>query len=177
MHLIESWLQFQTSPSGGELRSISRSDSTLSAQSMPLSSSLPELLVGLSYNNVTGHLKVEVAKGSRFRSPGVNRPVDTFVKLALLSSNAHELSRAKTSVRRAQPNPVFRENFLFPVRFHRARAHELPMALAQIYVLLMAEIYHCHRHRSPCAHVLTAFNSPLSIVALVNHSQRLSPLP
>ncbi|OQV22820.1 Synaptotagmin-16 [Hypsibius exemplaris] len=98
-----------------ELRSLSRSDSTLSAQSMPLSSSSPELLLGLAFNDITGHLKVEIIKGSRFRSPSINRPVDTFVKLSLSSSNGHTLSRAKTSVRRAQPNPIFRESFLFPV--------------------------------------------------------------
>jgi C2 domain len=99
----------------GELRSLSRSDSTLSAQSMPLSSSSPELLLGLAFNDITGHLKVEIIKGSRFRGPSINRPVDTYVKLSLLSSNGHTLSRAKTSVRRAQPNPIFRESFLFPV--------------------------------------------------------------
>ncbi|XP_055329678.1 synaptotagmin-16-like [Paramacrobiotus metropolitanus] len=108
-------LLFDSSSTGSELRSLSRSDSTLSAQSMPLSSSAPELLLGLSFNDITGHLKVEVIKGSRFRSPSVNRPVDTYIKLSLLSSNGQEISRAKTSVRRAQPNPIFRETFLFPV--------------------------------------------------------------
>lgn len=133
------------------LRSISRSDSTLSAQSMPLSSSMPELLIGLSFNEITGHLKVEIGKGCRFRSPGLNRPVDTYVKLSLLSSNAQEIARAKTSVRRAQPNPVFRETFLFPVRETLSPQHSssgklndfsLQVALFQLpHVTLFCSIY------------------------------------
>ena len=40
---------------------------------------------------------------------------DTYVKVQLLSFNGQEISRTKTSVRRGQPNPVFKESFMFQV--------------------------------------------------------------
>ncbi|XP_065152354.1 synaptotagmin-16 isoform X1 [Paramisgurnus dabryanus] len=75
----------------------------------------PELLLGLSYNATTGRLSVEIIKGSHFRNFAVNRPPDTFGKLTLLNSVGQEISRCKTSIRRSQPNPVFKETFVFQV--------------------------------------------------------------
>ncbi|XP_052469486.1 synaptotagmin-16-like isoform X2 [Carassius gibelio] len=75
----------------------------------------PELLLGLSYNATTGRLSVEIIKGSHFRNFTLNRPPDTFGKLTLLNSMGQEISRCKTSIRRSQPNPVFKETFVFQV--------------------------------------------------------------
>lgn len=41
--------------------------------------------------------------------------IDTYGKLTLLNSMGQEISRCKTSVRRGQPNPVFKETFVFQV--------------------------------------------------------------
>jgi len=41
--------------------------------------------------------------------------VDTSVKLALMSSTGKEMARSKTTVRRGQPNPLFKETFMFQV--------------------------------------------------------------
>lgn len=41
---------------------------------------------------------------------------DTYVKLSLVSSNGQEIARSKTSVRRGQPNPLFKETFIFQVK-------------------------------------------------------------
>lgn len=40
---------------------------------------------------------------------------DTYVKLTLMSPTGKELTRSKTSIRRGQPNPLFRETFVFQV--------------------------------------------------------------
>lgn len=45
----------------------------------------------------------------------MTRAPDTYVKLMLMSSSGQEMSRAKTSVRRGQPNPLFKETFAFQV--------------------------------------------------------------
>lgn len=97
-----------------EISSLARSDSTSSAQSMQ-HGGLPELLLGLAYNGTTGRLAVEVIKGSHFRNITMNRAPDTFVKLTLMSSSGQEITRSKTSVRRGQPNPLFKETFVFQV--------------------------------------------------------------
>lgn len=52
--------------SHADLRSLARSDSTGSAQSMQ-HGGVPELLLGLSYNATTGRLSAEIVKGSHFR--------------------------------------------------------------------------------------------------------------
>ncbi|KAG8449364.1 hypothetical protein GDO86_016132, partial [Hymenochirus boettgeri] len=93
---------------------ISNSESASSTQSLS-HGGMPELLVGLSYNSTTGRLSVEIIKGSHFRNLAVNRPPDTYGKLSLLNSAGHEISRCKTSVRRGQPNPVYKETFMFQV--------------------------------------------------------------
>ncbi|XP_044729837.1 synaptotagmin-16 [Chrysoperla carnea] len=97
-----------------DLRSLARSDSTGSAQSMQ-HGGVPELLLGLAYNATTGRLSVEIVKGSHFRNLAMNRAPDTYVKLCLVSSNGQEMARSKTSVRRGQPNPLFKETFVFQV--------------------------------------------------------------
>nr|XP_020669097.1 synaptotagmin-16 [Pogona vitticeps] len=103
--------------SGGSqisLSAISHSDSVSSHQSLS-HGGVPELLVGLSHNATTGRLSVELIKGSHFRNLAINRPPDTYGKLCLLNSVGQEMSRCKTSVRRGQPNPVYKETFVFQV--------------------------------------------------------------
>ncbi|XP_057660939.1 synaptotagmin-16 isoform X1 [Diorhabda carinulata] len=101
-----------------DLLSLARSDSTGSAHSMQ-HGGVPELLLGLCYNATTGRLSVEVIKGSHFsyllRNLAINRPPDTYVKLHLVSSTGQELAQSKTTVRRGQPNPLFKETFVFQV--------------------------------------------------------------
>ncbi|XP_009889505.1 PREDICTED: synaptotagmin-16 [Charadrius vociferus] len=96
------------------LSAVSHSDSASSTQSLS-HGGVPELLVGLSYNATTGRLSVEMIKGSHFRNLAINRPPDTYGKLCLLNSVGQEMSRCKTSIRRGQPNPVYKETFIFQV--------------------------------------------------------------
>ncbi|GLV39857.1 Synaptotagmin 14 [Carabus blaptoides fortunei] len=98
----------------GELMSLARSDSTSSTHSMQ-HGGVPELLLGLAYNATTGRLSIEVVKGSHFRNLAMNRAPDTYVKMSLVSSTGQELAHSKTSVRRGQPNPLFKETFMFQV--------------------------------------------------------------
>uniref|UniRef100_A0A452FHS7 Synaptotagmin 16 n=2 Tax=Capra hircus TaxID=9925 RepID=A0A452FHS7_CAPHI len=93
---------------------VSHSDSASSTQSLSHGGA-PELLVGLSYNATTGRLSVEMIKGSHFRNLAVNRAPDTYGKLFLFNSVGQEMSRCKTSIRRGQPNPVYKETFVFQV--------------------------------------------------------------
>nr|XP_022330355.1 synaptotagmin-16-like isoform X3 [Crassostrea virginica] len=97
-----------------DVTSLSRSDSASSTQSMQ-HGGMPELLLGLSYNGTTGRLQVEVIKGSNFKNMAMTRPPDTYVKLTLMSPTGQEVARSKTSVRRGQPNPLFKEAFMFQV--------------------------------------------------------------
>ncbi|XP_077395629.1 synaptotagmin-14-like isoform X2 [Festucalex cinctus] len=98
---------------------ISLSDLTCSesASSFPSVSqtSTPEILVGLVYNATTGHLSVEVIKGIHFKNLATNKPPNTYVKLTLLNSMGHEMSKCKTSICRGQPNPTYKETFVFQV--------------------------------------------------------------
>uniref|UniRef100_K7FRG8 Synaptotagmin 16 n=1 Tax=Pelodiscus sinensis TaxID=13735 RepID=K7FRG8_PELSI len=96
------------------LSAISHSDSASSTQSLS-HGGVPELLVGLSYNATTGRLSVEMIKGSHFRNLAINRPPDTYGKLCLLNSMGQEMSRCKTSIRRGQPNPIYKETFVFQI--------------------------------------------------------------
>ncbi|XP_063189637.1 synaptotagmin-16 isoform X2 [Chroicocephalus ridibundus] len=96
------------------LSAVSHSDSASSTQSLS-HGGVPELLVGLSYNATTGRLSVEMIKGSHFRNLAINRPPDTYGKLCLLNSVGQEMSRCKTSIRQGQPNPVYKETFIFQV--------------------------------------------------------------
>ncbi|XP_060516214.1 synaptotagmin-16 [Cylas formicarius] len=98
-----------------ELSSMVRSDSIGSSQSIIQHGGIPELLLGLSYNAITGRLSVEVIKGSHFRNLSLNRAPDSYIKLSLVSSTGQELAHSKTSVRRSQPNPLFKETFVFQV--------------------------------------------------------------
>ncbi|XP_071787228.1 synaptotagmin-16-like isoform X4 [Asterias amurensis] len=76
---------------------------------------LPELLVGLTYNATTGRLAVELIKGSHFKQHAAGRAPDSYVRIALMSSSGFEMTKSKTSVRRGQPNPTFKETFIFQV--------------------------------------------------------------
>ncbi|XP_055618715.1 synaptotagmin-14 [Toxorhynchites rutilus septentrionalis] len=100
--------------STSDLLSLARSDSTGSTTSMQ-HGGVPELLLGLGYNGTTGRLTVEIVKGSQFRNLALNKVPDTYVKLCLVNSMGQEMARAKTSTRRGQPNPLFKETFIFQV--------------------------------------------------------------
>ncbi|KAM4898818.1 synaptotagmin-16 [Sylvia borin] len=112
--LLEPRSNLSSADSQLSLSAISHSDSASSTQSLS-HGGVPELLVGLSYNATTGRLSVEMIKGSHFRNLAINRPPDTYGKLCLRNSVGQEMSRCKTSVRRGQPNPVYKETFIFQV--------------------------------------------------------------
>ncbi|XP_037940853.1 synaptotagmin-14-like [Teleopsis dalmanni] len=100
--------------STSDLLSLARSESAGSTTSMQ-HGGVSELLLGLGYNGITGRLTVEIVKGSQFRCLSLSKAPDTYVKLCLVSSIGQEISRAKTSTRRGQPNPLFKETFVFQV--------------------------------------------------------------
>ncbi|XP_068244913.1 synaptotagmin-14 isoform X1 [Palaemon carinicauda] len=116
---LEPRANLARSESRSEVCSLTRSDSTGSTHSVH--SGVPELLVGLTYNGTTGRLAVEVIKGSHFRNSddfrnmANTRAPDTYVKLVLMSSSGQEIAHSKTSVRRGQPSPLFKETFMFQV--------------------------------------------------------------
>lgn len=112
--VLEPRSNMKTVDSQLSLSGVSQSDSASSTQSLT-HGGVPELLVGLSYNATTGRMSVELIKGSHFRNLAINRPPDTYGKLTLLNSVGQEISRCKTSVRRGQPNPVYKETFVFQV--------------------------------------------------------------
>lgn len=76
---------------------------------------VPELLLGLGFNGLTGRLSVEIVKGSHFRNVSLSKAPDTYVKVCLVSSMGQEMAKAKSSTRRGQPNPLFKETFVFQV--------------------------------------------------------------
>lgn len=76
---------------------------------------VPELLIGCSYNGTTGRLTVEIVKGSHFRNLSLGKAPDTYVKLCLVSSMGQEIARSKTSTKRGQTSPLFKETFIFQV--------------------------------------------------------------
>ncbi|XP_028677803.1 synaptotagmin-16 isoform X3 [Erpetoichthys calabaricus] len=112
--VLEPRINLSSGDSRPSMVAISPSDSASSTQSLT-HGGVPELLVGLAYNPTTGRLSVEVIKGSHFRNLAINRPPDTYGKLTLLNSVGQEISRCKTSIRRGQPNPIFKETFIFQV--------------------------------------------------------------
>ncbi|XP_069772361.1 synaptotagmin-16-like isoform X3 [Narcine bancroftii] len=112
--LLEPRSNLSSGDSETSLSTISYSDSASSTQSLS-HGGVPELLVGLSYNATTGRLSVEVIKGSHFQNLALNRPPDTYAKLSLLNSVGQEISRCKTSIRYGQPNPVYKETFIFQI--------------------------------------------------------------
>jgi len=74
-----------------------------------------ELLFGLNYSPLTGRLSIELLKGSHFRNLTSQKAPDTFVTLTLLDSNCKEVTRSKSTIRKSQPNPVYKESFYFQV--------------------------------------------------------------
>ncbi|XP_041776111.1 uncharacterized protein LOC121595860 [Anopheles merus] len=111
---LESRSSSTDTASTSDLLSIARSDSAGSTTSMQ-HGGVPELLLGLGYNGITGRLTVEIVKGSHFRNHTLPKVPDTYVKLCLVSSMGQEIARAKTSTRRGQSNPLFKESFIFQV--------------------------------------------------------------
>ncbi|XP_044232869.1 synaptotagmin-14b isoform X1 [Thunnus albacares] len=117
----------------GSLVSVSRSAGAVSYRSTE-DSSTPEILLGLIYNSATGRLSAEVIQGSHFKTTASDKPVnglfccikhfvggqlyimrDTYVKLTMLDSKGKEMSKCKTAVCRGQPNPTYKETFVFQV--------------------------------------------------------------
>ncbi|XP_019965311.2 synaptotagmin-14b isoform X1 [Paralichthys olivaceus] len=117
----------------GSVVSVSRSAGALTYRSTE-DSSLPEILLGLIYNSATGRLSAEVIQGSHFKTTASDKPVnglfccikhfvggqlyimrDTYVKLTMLDSKGKEMSKCKTAVCRGQPNPTYKETFMFQV--------------------------------------------------------------
>ncbi|KAJ3606874.1 hypothetical protein NHX12_026392 [Muraenolepis orangiensis] len=117
----------------GSLVSVSRSTGALSYRSTG-DSCAPEILLGLVYNASTGRLSAEVIQGSHFKTAVSDKPTDglfccikhvvggqlyvmrdTYVKLAMLDSKGKEMSKCKTGVCRGQPNPTYKESFVFQV--------------------------------------------------------------
>ncbi|XP_038818594.1 synaptotagmin-14-like [Salvelinus namaycush] len=116
----------------GSLVSVSRSVAALSYRSTW--DSTPEILLGLIYNSTTGRLSAEVIQGRQFNNTASDKPPnglfccikqliggqlyimrDTYVKLTMLDSKGKEMSKCKTSVCRGQPNPTYKETFVFQV--------------------------------------------------------------
>ncbi|XP_075893939.1 synaptotagmin-14b isoform X2 [Nelusetta ayraudi] len=98
----------------GSLVSVSHSAGALSYRSTE-DSSLPEILLGLIYNSATGQLSAEVIKGSHFKTTASNKPVNTYVRLTMLDSKGKEMSKCRTAMCRGQPNPIYKETFVFQV--------------------------------------------------------------
>ncbi|XP_049284106.1 synaptotagmin-9 isoform X2 [Anopheles funestus] len=111
---LESRTSSSDTASTSDLLSIARSDSAGSTTSMQ-HGGVPELLLGLGYNGITGRLTVEIVKGSHFRNHSLPKVPDTYVKLCLVSSMGQEIARSKSSTRRGQSNPLFKETFIFQV--------------------------------------------------------------
>ncbi|XP_077858876.1 putative synaptotagmin-14-like protein [Macaca mulatta] len=88
------------------------SESTSSCQSLE-HGSVPEILISLLCNATTGRLSAEVIKGSHFKNLAANRPPNTYIKLTLLKSMDQEMSKCKIPICRGQPNPVYKETFVF----------------------------------------------------------------
>ncbi|KAL4705740.1 hypothetical protein ACJJTC_018339 [Scirpophaga incertulas] len=118
-----------TTPGGGEACSLARSDSASSCCS---TRSAPELLLGLQYNSTTGHLSVEIIKGTHFRKLSPNKAPDTYVKLCLISSLGMELGRCKSTTRRAQSNPLYKELFIFQVALFQLSERLRPRRAASL---------------------------------------------
>ncbi|XP_069464609.1 synaptotagmin-14 isoform X2 [Ambystoma mexicanum] len=112
--VLESSCSLSGCDSQMSMSEVSCSESTSSCQSLAHGSA-PEILVGLLYNATTGRLSAEVIKGSHFKNLTANRPPNTYVKLTLLNSMGQEMSKCKTSLRRGQPNPLYKETFIFQV--------------------------------------------------------------
>uniref|UniRef100_A0A3B3ZE15 C2 domain-containing protein n=1 Tax=Periophthalmus magnuspinnatus TaxID=409849 RepID=A0A3B3ZE15_9GOBI len=117
----------------GSVVSVSRSGGALSYRSTE-DTCLPEILLGLLYNSTTGRLSAEVIQGSHFKTSATDKPIDglfccvkhfvggqlyimrdTYVKLVMLDSKGKEMSKCKTGVCRGQPNPTYKESFVFQV--------------------------------------------------------------
>ncbi|KAM6954564.1 synaptotagmin-14b [Aplochiton taeniatus] len=116
----------------GSLVSVARSVGAQSYRSAGESSG-PEILLGLIYNSTTGRLSAEVIQGGHFKNTASDKPTslfccikefiggqlyimrDTYVKLTMLDSKGKEMSKCKTAVCRGQPNPTYKETFVFQV--------------------------------------------------------------
>ncbi|KAK7904858.1 hypothetical protein WMY93_017465 [Mugilogobius chulae] len=131
--ILDPCCTLQGGESQASLSDMTCSESASSFQSVSQTST-PEILVGLVYNATTGRLSVEVIKGIHFKNLAANKPPnglfcclkhliggqvyiirDTYVKLTLLNSMGHEMSKCKTSICRGQPNPTYKETFIFQV--------------------------------------------------------------
>ncbi|XP_017214325.1 synaptotagmin-14 isoform X2 [Danio rerio] len=112
--ILDPYCNIPGSDSQASMSDVSCSE-TASSYPSAAQGSAPEILLGLVYNATTGRLSVEVIKGSHFKNLAANKPPNTYVKLTLLNSMGQEMSKCKTSVCRGQPNPTYKETFVFQV--------------------------------------------------------------
>lgn len=68
-----------------------------------------------SESHVNTVMKLATQKALIFSHFSCFFSIDTYGKLFLLNSVGQEMSRCKTSIRRGQPNPVYKETFVFQV--------------------------------------------------------------
>ncbi|KAB0341171.1 hypothetical protein FD754_018097, partial [Muntiacus muntjak] len=80
------------------------------ARKMTRERMMGERLFYLSHLHQDGEMKVTLVL-----EPRSNISVNTYGKLFLFNSVGQEMSRCKTSIRRGQPNPVYKETFVFQV--------------------------------------------------------------
>ena len=128
--ILLSCLTQRSNSRNSDISNLTRSESSTSSASFIRK--CPELLLGLSYNGTTGRLQVSVIKGSQLKSSSSHsswshgsvssslaaslKAPDIYIKLTLMSSSGQELARSKTSLKKGQPNPIFKETFVFQVR-------------------------------------------------------------
>lgn len=98
-----------------------------------------------SFFSHIGRLTAEVVKGSHFRNLSLNKAPDTYVKLCLVSSMGQEMAKAKTSTRRGQPNPLFKESFVFQVSLC------VNHAMLSLITLSQEHFFYIFPHSTGCA--------------------------
>ena len=114
--LMTRWISLirpSSDVSFSDTESVSSAGSSTELESMQ--SGPPELLLGLSYEENSKELNVQIIKGSNFRSISMTRAPDTYIKLSIVGPNETELETRRTTVRQGQVNPIFKENFSFKI--------------------------------------------------------------
>ncbi|XP_067950638.1 synaptotagmin-7-like isoform X2 [Watersipora subatra] len=81
---------------------------------------LGELMVSLSYNDVTNHLTVIIVKARNLKAKDINGLSDPYVKIHLLYQN-QRIEKRKTEIHMKDLNPTFNESFEFIVERSRIK--------------------------------------------------------
>ncbi|XP_037099916.1 synaptotagmin-14b isoform X2 [Syngnathus acus] len=96
----------------GSIVSVSRSGGAVSYRSAEDTSS-PEILLGLVYNSVTGHLSAEVIQGSHFKSTPSDKPVNgLFCCIKHFVGGQLYIMRGKNLVKMVRPDFLQNSNLL-----------------------------------------------------------------